>query len=195
MVAAGRFLSYGHPYNLSAEYGCLPMGALLIGQSSGNLYGTASEYGPNGGGTVFKLVPSNGGWTMSTIYPFTSCLPTSGVSMDSAGNLYGTCYYGASGLGSVFELTNCSQTCTLIDLHDFNGSDGQNPWGSVALDASGKSTERPFTAATREVIVATMAAAWYGRSRPKLTPTASRIAISHVIGFGGNRLAIGSYPG
>ena len=66
--------------------------------------------------------------------------------MDTVGTLYGVCAYGGNtggacgsdGCGSVFELTNCSQTCVANDLHDFSGSDGANPLGAPVLDANGK---------------------------------------------------------
>jgi hypothetical protein len=34
-------------------------------------------------------------------------------------------------------LTNCSETCTLIDLHDFSYDDGYMPYGAPVLDADG----------------------------------------------------------
>jgi hypothetical protein len=56
--------------------------------------------------------------------------------MDTAGNFFGVCVVGG-GAGSVFELTNCSQTCVLVDLHDFSGRDGYFPYGAPVLDANG----------------------------------------------------------
>jgi hypothetical protein len=55
--------------------------------------------------------------------------------MDSAGNFFGTCL--AAGSGSIFELTNCSQSCVMVDLHDFDGRDGYMPYGTPTLDANG----------------------------------------------------------
>ncbi len=58
--------------------------------------------------------------------------------MDAAGNFFGVCYGGgAFQEGWIFELTNCSQGCSVVDLHDFSGSDGNGPYGGPALDASG----------------------------------------------------------
>ncbi len=58
--------------------------------------------------------------------------------MDTEGNFYGQCVYGgANGIGWVFELTNCSQHCTVVDLHDFTGRDGGMPSSPVTLDANG----------------------------------------------------------
>jgi uncharacterized repeat protein (TIGR03803 family) len=122
--------------NFDLTNGAFPQSNLVV-DSSGNLYGTTSEGGENGGGLVFKLTPSGGGWTYSVLYSFSSCFSYSGVTIDSAGNLFGLCQVGgAHQVGWVFELTNCSQTCTLIDLHDFNRSDGWDPMGTVVFDAS-----------------------------------------------------------
>ena len=105
---------------------------------SGNLYGTTEDAGPNGGGTVFELSASTG-FTLSVVYGFSSCNPWAGVTLGPDGNLYGVCGGGgAYGYGWVFEVPpNCNQTCTPIDLYDFNDSYGAYPNGPVAFDASG----------------------------------------------------------
>src|SRR5580704_4057156 len=82
--------------------GMFPTSA-LVGDKSGNLYGTTSEGGNSSGcgafgvsscGTVFQLAPSSGGWTESIIYSFTGgadgSTPYGGLVMDTNGNLYGT---------------------------------------------------------------------------------------------------------
>jgi uncharacterized repeat protein (TIGR03803 family) len=114
----------------------------LIFDSSGNLYGATSSGGAGGGGSVFKLTPSNGAWTYSLIYSFTGtndCGPQNSLSLDEAGNLYGTTYCdGAHSLGNVFKLTPSGNSWTYASLHDFaGGSDGEIPFCSVAFDASG----------------------------------------------------------
>jgi hypothetical protein len=104
-----------------------------IVDASGNVYGTA--------GLVYKLTPSGGGFTYSVISNLDGmfCGYQSALVEDAAGTFYGTCQNGpgSGGPGWVFELTNCSQTCTVVDLHDFNGSDGQGPLGKLSLDANG----------------------------------------------------------
>ena len=124
---------------LTQSTGTTPYGTLTM-DSSGNLYGTADGYGPNGGGTVYKLSPSGGGWLFSLVYAFNfNCSPVAGVTLGADGNLYGVCgLSGANNKGWVFEMpTNCNQTCTPNDLHDFGGSDGSYPEGAVVFDASG----------------------------------------------------------
>ena len=114
-----------------------PYGNLII-DGSGNLYGTTAIGGQNGGGVVYELAPSGGGFTYSVLYSFSSCGSRAGLAEDAAGNFFGVCYTGGANQdGWIFELTNCSQGCNVVDLHDFDGSDGMNPYGSPVLDASG----------------------------------------------------------
>ena len=123
--------------NASLDSGYYPYSQLVL-DASGNLYGTTIYSGQIYlDGIVFKLTPSGGGFTPSLLYPFpSSCQPYGGVTMDSAGNFFGVCTV-TRDAGSVFELTNCSQTCVLIDLHDFDGRDGYMPYGAPTLDANG----------------------------------------------------------
>jgi uncharacterized repeat protein (TIGR03803 family) len=111
----------------------------LIIDATGNLYGTTSRGGRDDYGVVFEMIPSNGGFNYSVLYTFSSyCDSQSGLAMDSAGAFFGVCSRGgANQNGWIYQLTNCSEACTLVDLHDFNGSDGFNPYGSPVLDASG----------------------------------------------------------
>ncbi len=118
--------------NFDGTNGKSPLASPIL-DASGNVYGTAN--------VVYKLSPSGGGFTYSAIYTFNSiCGYQSALVMDAAGNLYGVCQNGP-GVddydGWVYELTNCSETCTVINLHSFGGSDGAGPWGTPALDANG----------------------------------------------------------
>ncbi|HUI84262.1 MAG TPA: choice-of-anchor tandem repeat GloVer-containing protein [Candidatus Binatia bacterium] len=84
--------------------------ATPIMDSAGNIYGATYGDGANGVGSVFKLSPSGGGWTLTTLYDFvggsTGLLPRSNLVMDSAGNLYGMAAAGgAFGKGAVFQIT------------------------------------------------------------------------------------------
>ena len=113
--------------------------AALIFDAAGNLYGTASDGGANGGGTAFELAPSNGSWNFVLLYSFSYHSLPSGLTRDSAGNLYGTTYIGGAGdYGAVFKLTSSPSGWVYTSLHDFaSRQDGANPVSGVILDAHG----------------------------------------------------------
>ncbi len=119
-----------------------PEGALIL-DASGNLYGSTVDGGTGGGGTVFELIPSNGSWTLTTLYSFigtSGCGPIAALAMDGAGSLYGTTYCdGVNGFGNVFKLTPTpTPPWTYTSLHDFtDGSDGQLPMSNVVIDSNG----------------------------------------------------------
>ena len=84
-----------------------PMGRVTF-DSSGNLYGTTGKGGGYQAGVVFKLTPSSGEWTSTTIHSFTGGrdggTPLAGVVLKPGGNLFGTTAGGGtSGLGVVFR--------------------------------------------------------------------------------------------
>ena len=119
---------------------------------AGNLFGTTA--GGLNPGTVFQLIPPtsvNGKWRAKVLHTF--CLffpcgdgdgiaPESGLIFDRAGNLYGTTVAGgAFGLGAVFELSpsptgNWTEK-VIYSFRPFGTNDGTNPYGTLALDASG----------------------------------------------------------
>ena len=117
-----------------------PVGGVIL-DGAGNVYGGTFDGGVNGGGTVYELSPSAGGWTFTTLYSFTGGYggPYNKLTFDAKGNLYGaTEGEGAHGSGSVFKLTRANGTWTLTDLYDFTGgTDGGVPYGSLAVDAKG----------------------------------------------------------
>lgn len=131
--------------------GAHPLDALTL-DGAGNLYGTTYEGGGTsaackyGCGTVFKLSPANGTWTETTLHNFTTSTtggasPTCKLTIDAAGNLYGTTSSGGGALnaGVVFELTQHANVWIETVLHNFNqhSGDGNGPSNSVAFDAAG----------------------------------------------------------
>ncbi len=84
-----------------------PFSSLTI-DAQGNLYGAADGFGANGVGMVFKLTNSDGVWTLTDLHDFdfgSEYFPRGGVTMDAAGNLYGTTTSGVHGRGVVWEIT------------------------------------------------------------------------------------------
>jgi uncharacterized repeat protein (TIGR03803 family) len=118
----------------------------LIADSDGNLYGTTvlggdlnCEIGgpPAGCGVVFKLTPSG---QETVLHSFTGSTdgawPSDALVMDSAGNLYGTAYYGGDsqcnygmGCGTVFKIDAAGQFSL---IHTFKGRDGAFPRALIA---------------------------------------------------------------
>jgi uncharacterized repeat protein (TIGR03803 family) len=117
----------------------------VIRDKAGNLYGTTSEGGTRGAGTVFELTHSQKGWTERVIHNFTGGSdggkPFSGLILDTLGHLLGTTTQGGrSNLGVVFELTLATQGWKETVLHSFagNGQDGADPYtGNLMLDRAG----------------------------------------------------------
>jgi uncharacterized repeat protein (TIGR03803 family) len=106
----------------------------LIQGSDGNFYGTTSQCGPSGAGTVFKITFSG---TLTTLHSFTGpdgVRPLAALVQGSDGNFYGaTTFGGANGLGTVFKMTPSG---TLTTLHSFAGSDGASPQFGRWIQAS-----------------------------------------------------------
>jgi uncharacterized repeat protein (TIGR03803 family) len=149
-------------YNFGAAGdGADPEGPLTFGPS-GTLYGTTLYGGTSNNGTVYELTPNNNGsWDENILYSFAGVPdgadPAGALTLDSAGNLYGTtatggnyefsqCYMsGYIGCGTVYELSPQSGgSWTETVLHNFigcclNGNhDGQNPYTGVIIGPGGE---------------------------------------------------------
>ena len=119
--------------------GGAPSAGLVVG-TEGELYGAAGSGGAGGGGTLFALSPAALDWSLQVLYSFDfPAHPFANLTMDAAGNLYGTTNDGGRfAHGNVFKLTRTGDSSTYASLYDFTGgSDGATPYGSVALDAAG----------------------------------------------------------
>ena len=95
--------------------GAYPQAGLIM-DPAGNIYGTTSQGGIVGGGTVFELVNFSGAYSEKVIYSFgtQNCSGPDGAGggglvMNGSGNLFGsTVLGGVNGFGTVFELTQIS---------------------------------------------------------------------------------------
>jgi uncharacterized repeat protein (TIGR03803 family) len=133
-----------HNFNNNGRDGVNPQAGLII-DDAGNLYGTTYRGGIYNSGTAFELSPQQGGgWTEKVLHSFghgsDGITPDANLTIDAAGNLYGTTYNGGiHGRGTVFELTpREGGGWTETVLHSFgNGSDGANPYAGLIIDANG----------------------------------------------------------
>jgi uncharacterized repeat protein (TIGR03803 family) len=113
--------------------GCDPQQG-VVRDPKGNLYGTTSAGGGNGG-TVFKVDPSGVETVLHTFHRTDGVHPSGGSLLrDSAGNLFGTALSGGADFGTVFKL-DTSGTETV--LCNFNNTNGASPYGSLVRDKAG----------------------------------------------------------
>jgi uncharacterized repeat protein (TIGR03803 family) len=132
--------------NFNRTNGSLPSATVTL-DGKGNIYGTTYQGGafssPSNAccGTVWKYSISTG--TLTTLVSFDGdTVPadgmfpnTSGVTLDSNGNLYGTTVYGGSfGDGIVYEYSSAGKLSTLVT---FSGPNGWNPEGNLTFDSKG----------------------------------------------------------
>jgi uncharacterized repeat protein (TIGR03803 family) len=120
----------------------------LVQDAHGVLYGTTAEGGgPAGCGTVYSLTPPPPGslmgrWTETQILAFSNyqqgCDSLAGLTLDAAGNLYGTTTSGGSnGAGNVFKLTKSGGQWTYQNLYSFSDGGAAFPSAPVTLDSEG----------------------------------------------------------
>lgn len=124
-------------YAFGGPDGSQPLaGSLII--RHGTLYGTTNFGGASSQGTVFSLTQVNNSVVEKVIYSFEGVNgenPYGGLTVDSAGNFYGTAASGGSnGEGVVFVLRNAGGTWQENVLHNFTGTDGSSPTGTPAID-------------------------------------------------------------
>jgi uncharacterized repeat protein (TIGR03803 family) len=98
--------------------------------SGSTLFGTTTEYGADGGGTLFSISPNGG--PLTVLHPFGS-IANDGTEPWGVGpllygsTLYGTTRYGgASGYGTIYSIGASGSDYTI--LYSFTGgSDGAEP--------------------------------------------------------------------
>ena len=150
-----HYFSYNYAYGV--DDGANPHAGLIMDQS-GTLYGVTGYGGSisgtyTGHGTVFKLTPLNAARTAfqeTVLYRFAGGAdgknPWDALTLDSAGNLYGTTLYGGGGpcydgCGTIFRLSPGSTSespwtkTTLFRLNGQNG--GGTPQGKLVIGAGG----------------------------------------------------------
>jgi uncharacterized repeat protein (TIGR03803 family) len=144
-AGAQSFCGPTTPINFNGSNGSYPYSGVSF-DSRGNMYGTTTNGGASGLGTVWKYTSSA---ELTQLFNFSGSSspsnngdrPMSPLLIDSQGNLYGTTSYGGnnfsgdgSGYGTLFTLSSNGR---FTELHQFSGSDGDNPLGALILDSAG----------------------------------------------------------
>jgi uncharacterized repeat protein (TIGR03803 family) len=110
----------------------------LVQATNGDLYGTTTQGGTNGGGTVFKITPSG---TLTTLYSFcaqSGCTdgetPEATLIQATNGDFYGTTaegganadcsFYLQTGCGTIFKITPSGTLTTVYSFCSQVGGDG-----------------------------------------------------------------------
>ena len=112
----------------------------VIVDSAGNLYGTTYNGGASGYGVVYKITPSG---QETVLYSFTGgndgANPYAGVTMDSAGNLYGTTYVGGPyAVGVLYKVNPAGQETVLYSFGCCGlTATGSHPKVGVMFDSAG----------------------------------------------------------
>jgi uncharacterized repeat protein (TIGR03803 family) len=107
-------------FNFSGTLGVTPPGpqGVLVMDANGNLYGATTLAGAYNQGSVFKMTPSGGGWTLTTLHDFTGGAdggqPVGQVVLDASGNIFGTASVGGSSVGSCYQGLGCGVVFEII---------------------------------------------------------------------------------
>jgi uncharacterized repeat protein (TIGR03803 family) len=108
---------------------------------SGKVFGVTSGDGAFGDGTAYELQPTDGGFSYSVIYQFDSASgpppAIGGLTLDNAGNLYGSGGGSLNGGGTIFELSPPNGRWDLTVLWSFNQDEGAYPDNRPIFDAQG----------------------------------------------------------
>lgn len=146
LLGSARASSFRAVYVFGAESdGAVPY-AGLFSDKIGNLYGATSAGGANGDGAIFKLARDGAEAVLYSFCSQTNCtdgaVPYAAVTLDGAGNLYGTTVEGGGssnctgGCGTVFKLAPNGTETVLYAFTNSNG-DGDAPYGGVIADSAG----------------------------------------------------------
>lgn len=139
-----------HSFTGNGDGGTLVAG--LTADRNGRLFGTTSQGGGNGGGTVFRLTSPaapSATWSFRTVFTFGSTAsagggePYCGVAIDAKGVIYGTTESGGKNYsGVLFKLTPSAANPdhyaeTVLHSFDEDFAYGDTPRGRLAIGPDG----------------------------------------------------------
>jgi uncharacterized repeat protein (TIGR03803 family) len=116
--------------------GAGPIGGVAM-DAAGNLYGATQTGGAGGLGTIYRI--DAGTNTITTLAAFRNgdgANPWGRVTLDAAGNIYGTTASGgATNQGTVFRLA--AGATSITTLASFTGPNGSMPYAPLVIDTEG----------------------------------------------------------
>ena len=135
--------SYAAPVAIaSLADGYYPYAGVAL-DANGDIFGTMAQGGTYDDGTLYEIVKTGGGYgapvTLVNFASATGTKPSSGVIVDTAGNLFGTTQQdGPLGEGTIYELTKTGGAYNAPTiLASFTDATGRNPLGGLIEDAAG----------------------------------------------------------
>ncbi|HEY7993584.1 MAG TPA: choice-of-anchor tandem repeat GloVer-containing protein [Candidatus Eremiobacteraceae bacterium] len=141
-----------HDFQGDGFDGINPLANITIDPTGAHIFGTTASGGTGscmgGCGTVWELTKSGGIWAETIIHSFPAHGSgedsfggtAGGVTLDGAGDVYGTTVFDGFGIGTVFELSPPTQGSKWAyqDIYAFkNQADGSNPSAGVSFDSHG----------------------------------------------------------
>lgn len=116
--------------------GANPVAGVVM-DANGNLYGATPAGGLYRSGTVFRIDDGGHETVLHSFQPQIEGMnPQGGVTLDSAGNLYGTtAAVGTQSAGTIFKITSAGAFSTLYTFKADN--DGKDPRAGVLIDGAG----------------------------------------------------------
>jgi uncharacterized repeat protein (TIGR03803 family) len=129
-------------HSFAPATGSSPESNNLVVGTDGNIYGTTTAGGANGGGVVFQMTPTGTYKVLHNFLPISSDISATNGSTPAAGlvegsdhNFYGTTELGGTyGIGTVYSI---SPTGVFTLLHSFNGQDGFQPQAALIQASDG----------------------------------------------------------
>lgn len=125
-------------YEFFVANGMSPYYTKLCEASNGKLYGL-TYYSRHGGGILFEYDPLNNKYSIGKdlIDEIDGQYPKGSLMQASDGKLYGmTSYGGLNNKGVIFEFDPFTYSYNVI--HNFNGTDGERPYGGLIQASNGK---------------------------------------------------------